>query len=89
MFSSNMTWLSPWPDFLHYKKESFLTFMMTHATLELNENLINKTKYIHGSLKLTTLMKKINIHITLSEEHIFSKTQRTFFLETHCMWSEY
>lgn len=29
--------------------------MMTHATLELNENPKNKAKYVHGSLKLNII----------------------------------
>lgn len=33
--------------------------MITHATLKLNENLRNKAKYIYGSLKLNTLMRKL------------------------------
>ena len=82
MFSSNMIYFLYDFYFLHDKEESFPTLIMTHATLKLNENLKNKAKHIHGSLKLNTLMKKINIHMILSEEHIFSKTQRTCFLET-------
>lgn len=69
-FTFSMTLKSPRLYFLHDKEESFPTLVMTHATLKLNENLKNKAKHIRGSLKLHTLMKKINIHMILKS--IFS-----------------
>lgn len=49
MFSTNKTSHSPW------QRRIPSAWMMTHATLELNENPKNKAKYVHGSLKLNII----------------------------------